>query len=133
VPVNSGYSESHSAYSTDIKLLILGYKHHRVQENEIKSSTCGSIREHVARTREISRSEILMLQLDDCMTRGEILFNYEETQRGFYDKLRLQKSTETSIRIMQIRRVQAGTLHSRVDITGEGSTQVKPILKITAK
>lgn len=55
----------------------------------------------MAKSRWILRSEILLLQLVDYMTREEeVPFKYEETQRGFYDKLRLQNSIEISIKIM---------------------------------
>lgn len=97
--VHSLYSEPPSEQSTVIKLLILDYKHHRVQRNETKSPTYNNAREHMAKS-EILRSEILLLQLVDYMTREEVPFKYEETQRGFYGKLRLQNSIEISIKIM---------------------------------
>lgn len=99
--VHSLYSEPPSEQSTVIKLLILDYKHHRVQRNETKSPTYNNAREQMAKSRWILRSEILLLQLVDYMTREEeVPFKYEETQRGFYDKLRLQNSIEISIKIM---------------------------------
>lgn len=90
--------------------------------------------ESMAKSRWILRSEILLLQLVDYMIREEeVPFKYEDTQRGFYDKLRLQNSIEISIKIMWTRREQAHTLCSHVDIAGKGSTQVKLMLKNTAK